>query len=372
MRKIAFLTGTRADYGKIKPIINGLIGTGKFEVYIFVTGMHLEKTYGETWKEIEKDGFANIYKFESSSVFMERGLAKTVEGFSVFIEILKPDLVFVHGDRPEALAGAITGSFTNTLVSHIEGGEVSGTIDELIRHAITKLSHIHFVANEKARMRLIQLGENPQTVFVVGSPDIDIMLSDTLPSLETVRSKYEIPASPYAIAIFHPVTTEVEGLEEHVFDFVKAMKKSGDPYIVIYPNNDPGAEVVLDVYDKTLRKDRYFRLFPSIRFEYFLTLLKYAKYIVGNSSVGIREAQVYGIPTVNIGTRQWNRCLDSSIINVDYGVEEIMKGIEQAKNLELEPSSAFGDGQSVRRICEALCQEDIWKVPIQKRFVDVI
>src|SRR6478609_6671196 len=160
-KKILFLTGTRADFGKIKSLISILENHSTFEVFVFVTGMHLQETYGYTLIEIERCGFGNIYTFENHTheTTMDLTLAKTIEGLSAYVKSCNPDMIVIHGDRVEALAGAIVGSLNNILVAHIEGGEVSGTIDELIRHAISKLSHVHFVANDAAKNRLIQMGE---------------------------------------------------------------------------------------------------------------------------------------------------------------------------------------------------------------------
>ncbi|HID25607.1 MAG TPA: UDP-N-acetylglucosamine 2-epimerase (hydrolyzing) [Thermoplasmata archaeon] len=204
-KKIVFLTGTRADFGKIKPLIQVLQGNEVFEIHIFVTGMHMNHKYGYTAQEVSKCGFKNIFQFinHEDSSHMDQTLAKTIEGFSYYINELQPDLIVVHGDRVEAMAGAIVGSLNNILVAHIEGGELSGTIDELIRHAVSKMSHLHLVANNEAAKRLEQLGEHKESVFVIGSPDLDIMTSDTLPSIESVKNFYEIPFESYAIVYWH-------------------------------------------------------------------------------------------------------------------------------------------------------------------------
>ncbi|HSD13283.1 MAG TPA: UDP-N-acetylglucosamine 2-epimerase, partial [Flavobacterium sp.] len=179
MRKILFLTGTRADFGKIKSLIQILENHHDFEVFVFVTGMHLLKEYGYTLLEIERCGFSNVHTFENHTheTTMDLTLAKTIEGLSSYVKTCEPDMIVIHGDRVEALAGAIVGSLNNILVSHIEGGEVSGTIDEFIRHSTSKMSHVHFVSNQQAKKRLIQMGELSESVFTIGSPDVDIMFS---------------------------------------------------------------------------------------------------------------------------------------------------------------------------------------------------
>jgi UDP-N-acetylglucosamine 2-epimerase (hydrolysing) len=159
--KVTFVTATRADFGKLKPLMQKLQDDERFEVRLFVTGMHMLSRYGSTWNEVQETGFGNLYKFinQNSSDSMDHVLAKTVSGLADYVMEIAPDMLVIHGDRVEALAGAAVGAFNNILTSHIEGGEVSGTVDELIRHAVTKLSHVHFVANDIAKQRLLQLGE---------------------------------------------------------------------------------------------------------------------------------------------------------------------------------------------------------------------
>ena len=169
---------------------------------------------------------------------MDRNLAKTIDGFSQYISHINPDLIVVHGDRVEALAGAKVGSLNNILVSHIEGGEVSGTIDELIRHSVTKMSHVHLVANNEAKKRLIQLGEFNESIFVLGSPDLDLMNESNLPSLKKVKNYYDIIFDDYAIAMFHPTTTEYKNVRVQAKSLVKALLESDTSYILIYPNSN--------------------------------------------------------------------------------------------------------------------------------------
>ena len=195
-------------------------------------------------------------------------LSKTIDGFSNYIKEIKPDLIVVHGDRVEALAGAITGSLNNILVAHIEGGEVSGTIDELIRHAVSKMSHVHFVANSVAKERLIQMGELEDSIFIIGSPDIDIMLSPKLPELKYVKKRYDVPFKEYAILLFHPVTTEQKKIPKQIKNIIDAVIESEENFIVVNPNNDLGTDYIFMEYER-LENNPRIRKFPSIRFEYF-------------------------------------------------------------------------------------------------------
>jgi UDP-N-acetylglucosamine 2-epimerase (hydrolysing) len=302
---------------------------------------------------------------------MDLTLAKTIEGLSAFIKTVPPDMIIVHGDRVETLAGAIVGSLNNILVAHIEGGELSGTVDELIRHSVSKLSHIHFVSNADAAKRLIQMGEKKSSIFTIGSPDIDVMFSDALPNLSNAQSYYQIPFDTYAIAMFHPITTEVAEMKHHANHFVAALLDDTHNYVVVFPNNDLGTNAILEAYKK-LENNTRFRIFPSLRFEYFLTLLKNAQYIIGNSSAGIREAPYYGIPIINIGTRQQNRAVHADIINVNYDKKSIAVALAIIDTHKVDSSNAdFGQGNSAQLFLESIEKESIWSINHQKQFRDI-
>lgn len=372
MKNILFLTGTRADFGKIKSLIHAVDQADSFQAFVFVTGMHLQPQYGYTLIEVQRCGFQNIHQFENHTdeATMDLTLAKTIQGLSQYVSTVKPDMIVIHGDRVEALAGAIVGALNNILVAHIEGGEISGTIDELIRHATSKMSHIHFVANEEAKKRLLQMGEIQESVFAIGSPDIDVMFSSDLPNLNEVKKYYEINFEHFAIAMFHPVTTEFETMHEYARNFVEALLQDNKNYIVVYPNNDLGSKLILEEYKK-LENNPRFRIFPSLRFEYFLTLLKNAQFIIGNSSAGIREAPYYKIPTINIGTRQNNRTNNSEIINTDYCASSITQALSQVNYTQLkELNLDFGKGNSTTLFLEILKQNQIWSLNHQKQFKD--
>ncbi len=372
IKKIAFLSGTRADFGKIKSLIQILEDDIHFEPFVFVTGMHLMQTYGYTLIEIERCNFSNVHAFKNHTceTTMDLTLAKTIQGFSNYIKEIQPDLIVVHGDRVEAMAGAIVGALNNILVAHIEGGELSGTVDELIRHSVSKMSHIHYVSNQNAKKRLIQMGELEKSIKIIGSPDVDIMFSSHLPTIDEVKKYYEIPFNNYALAMFHPVTTEYSKMEGYACNFVDALLKDDKNYVVIFPNNDLGSEKIIKAYNKLINNSR-FRIFPSVRFEYFLTLLKNSNFIVGNSSAGIREAPYYGIPTINIGSRQKNRSLHSHITNVSYESDNIVEALKTNHELVEKDTKTFGIGNSSQLFLESLLDKSIWTLNTQKHFVDI-
>ena len=370
--KIIFLTGTRADFGKMKSIILLLKKNKLFSIEIFVTGMHLIKRYGYTINEIKKLGINNIYTFNNQKTNdqMDVCLSKTIKGFSSLVKKRKPNLIIVHGDRLEALAGAIVGLFNNILVARIEGGEVSGTVDESIRHSISKLSHLHFVSNLSSKKRLIQLGEKKSKIFVIGSPEIDIMNSKNLPSINEVKKIYKIGFIKYSILIFHPVTTEYNQLSKQIRILIKALKLSGRQYVAISPNNDKGSKFIFNEYRK-LKKNKNFLIFPSMRFEFFLTLLKNCEFIIGNSSAGVREAPYYGIPTINLGSRQNARFNSYSIKNIVFDEELIIKSINSLdKTNKIKKQKYFGAGNSALRFRRIILKKNFWKTKIQKKFMD--
>tara|TARA_E500000178_G_scaffold329363_1_gene360208 strand:- start:12614 stop:13747 length:1134 start_codon:yes stop_codon:yes gene_type:complete len=373
-KKIVLITGTRADFGKIKSVIQKLLDSN-FDIKIFITGMHLDKKYGFTYNEVKKNfptkilhKFINYSRGESQDII----LANTINGFNKLLNKFRPNLVIVHGDRIEALAGAISASLNNFLTMHIEGGELTGTIDEHLRHSISKLSHLHIVTNFIAKRRLIKkLGENPKSIFVCGSPDIDIMKKSTLPNINDVKKRYSIPFKNYAIILFHPVTTELGNIKNYTNLLIRNCIKSNKKFVVIYPNNDPGNQEILRLYNLRIKKNKNFKLLKSMRFEYFLTLLKNSRLIIGNSSAGIIEAPVYGIPTINLGSRQNNRANQTkSIANIDFTSVKLHQKINYLYGKKYKKRSIFGDGSSAKKIINILKSKNIWNTSVQKIFND--
>lgn len=372
MKKIVFVTGTRADYGKLKSLIIKLQKNSEFRILVFVTGMHNLNRYGNTYLELMKDKIQNLYRFENqkNDDGMDTIVSKTIIGFRKYILSKKPDLIVVHGDRVETLACAIVGSINNIKVAHIEGGELSGTIDEVLRHSISKLCNFHFVTNISAKKRLIQMGELPSSIFVIGSPDVDLILRKDLPKIRDVKKKYQISFSTYGIAIFHPVTNEVDDLKYQIKIFIKSLIKSDLNFVLIYPNNDLGTDIIIREYKKI--KSNKIKIFPSIRFEYYLTLLKNSNFIVGNSSSGIMEAPYFGVPTINLGTRQLNRVNLDSIANSEIKLSKINNLlIKYSTKKRFKKIKFFGKGNSEKKFIEILNKRRIWSCTKQKQFKEI-
>ena len=370
MKKILFVTGTRADFGKLKSLIKSVEKEPALENHIFVTGMHTLKEFGDTKTEVFKSGFNNIHVYMNQVIEepMDLVLANTINGFGRFIRDLSPDLVVVHGDRVEALGATVSAAINNILVAHIEGGEQSGSIDESIRHAISQFAHIHFVTNEFAKEKLISFGENSDSIHIIGSPDLDIISRASEVDIGIIKNRYEIYFDEYAIVLFHPVTTELSQLRTKTKTFVQSLIDSGLNFVVIQPNNDSGFRDILDEYSLLLNNPR-FKIFPSIRFEYFIELLKNSKFIIGNSSAGIHEAPFIGIPSINVGNRQYNRFTYPTILNVDFDRFSILEAINKSSTINIEGTDFFGDGKSAQRFIDILLSASFWSTPLQKEFV---
>ena len=375
IKRVLFITGTRADYGKIKSLMKRMDASPEYEVYVYVSGMHLLAKYGSTYKEVLKDKYQNVHVAfgQQYTQNMSYNMGNVLMSLSAYVEQISPDMILVHGDRIDALAGAVTGALNNILVAHIEGGEISGTIDDSIRHAVSKFAHLHFVCNEEAKNRIIQLGEPQENIYVIGSPDIDVMMGEELPDIEEVKQYYDIEFDKYGIFMYHPVTTEVDELQEHMDEIVAALKASQKKFVVIYPNNDLGTDIILRKIGRELEGEENFRVFPSIRFEYFLTLLKKASVIIGNSSACIRESGFYGIPAIDIGTRQQGRYSIRKLKNIQHVTEnrdEILAAIENVGKYQVQCQS-FGKGNSTELFLDVLGKQTIWNSDVQKKFVDL-
>ena len=345
MRRLLFVTGTRADWSKMAPLVRAAREAEDFEVTVFATGQHLDDRWGRTVVEIEREFEGEpwaVYRVPNGAGHSMDQLTQTLSGMhSLVRSIGRPDMVLVHGDRMEPFAAAqvATAQEPPILVGHIEGGELSGTVDEGIRHAITKLAHVHFVANEDAFERLRSMGEWRQAIHIIGSPEVDVMCGE-LPSMAEVRGHYDLPIGEYGILIYHPVATldgETQAL--HASAAVRGCKEQWDlDWIVLEPNSDPGREHVVRALDEMPGRYR----FPSMRHPHFLRLLQGAEVVVGNSSTGVREAPVYGVPSVDIGPRQQGRVSQIPTV-VQAGPGSVVQSIRRARQMERVPTAPFGD-----------------------------
>ncbi|MDP2417311.1 MAG: UDP-N-acetylglucosamine 2-epimerase [Hydrogenophaga sp.] len=367
-KRLLFVTGTRADYGKLEPLAHAA-QQAEFAISFFITGMHMMRRYGETRLEVKRFPGADFFEFvnQREGDAQDFILSKTILGFSDFVHEHRPDLVIIHGDRVEALAAAIVCAMKYIPSAHIEGGEVSGTIDESIRHCNTKLCATHFVSSEAARARVLALGESPDSVYNIGSPELDTHARPSGVSIEEVKARYAIPFDEYGIAVFHPVTSEADSIGAQAASLFGRLEASGKCFVVIAPNNDPGTEDIFAVLER-LPKER-FRFIPSMRFNYFSELMKNAAVMVGNSSAGVREAPFLGLPSLDVGTRQMNRAQSPSIqVCSAYEIEVVDRFLAECWAQCLPSDDLFGSGDSAARFAAVLLSPGYWGRPAQKVF----
>ena len=361
--KIACMTGSRADYPRVESVLREI--DARMELKLIVTGMHLLKKFGYTVKEIEFDiaAYVEMYDDDDSPYGMAKAAARCCGGMADALEEIKPDLLLLTSDRVETLATATAAALMNIPTAHIQGGEVSGTIDESIRHAVTKLAHIHFPATGTAARRIIKMGEDPKNVYPVGCPYLDTIRTMEYKSKEELAFTYGFdPTLPLVIFIQHPVTTEYDRVAEQMGISIEALKRLRRVEIIaIYPNVDAGGrKIVLTLKDK-------FRLFQNINHVDFLSLLKHADVMVGNSSAGIREAPSFNLPVVNIGTRQNDRLRAGNVVDVPHDGEAITEAIRKAlSGGKVNVKNPYGDGYSAKRIVDILEKVE---VSVQKRYV---
>lgn len=376
-RKIAYITGSRADYGIIKTVLKAIKLEKNLELEIIATGMHLMNEFGMTVNDIIGDGY-QVHNLEvtyrnDSRESMALFIGDLIKELTYKIEEIHPDIILLLGDRGEMLAGAIVGVYLGIPVAHIHGGEVTETVDEYARHAITKLSNIHFPATEESRKRIIKMGENPSNVFVSGAPGLDEVLSGPFFGSEELSKKYGLDISkPLIILALHPVSENIDGAPIQMRHTLEAIKELGYPTIVIYPNSDAGGREMIKVI-KEFENIPYIKTFKNIQRKEFLSLLKISTVIVGNSSSGIIEAPSFGIPTVNIGNRQAGRERGNSIIDVDYDKAKIMEKIKKSiedQNFRESIKTAdnlYGDGKSGEKIAKILATINLNEKILRKK-----
>ncbi len=364
MKKIMIITGSRGEWGYIRPILKLIKEREDVEAVLVVTNMHLLPAYGNSYKEIENDGFHIDYKVHMSldgysHVTQAKSLGLFLSSMPDIIENEKPNWILLAGDRGEQLMGAIAGAYTYTPVAHIQAGEVSGNIDNMTRHAIGKLVHLHFASNQDAADRLIKLGEEAFRVHNVGAPQIDEMVSAQYTPLPDIEEKLCVSLKEgYLLGVMHPVTEEADKAEKQAEIFIKALNHFSFPKVIILPNNDAGSNGVKRAIQE-YRQGEYY-MYANLKREDYLGLLKNTRCIVGNSSSGLLEAPTFKVPAVNIGRRQNMRFRGINVIDVPFEKEMVIEAINKAISREFrnylkkECVNPYGDGHSSERILDLL------------------
>lgn len=378
MRKVAYVTGTRADYGLFSEPLKRIREHPDLELALIVTAMHLEPEFGLTVREIEEDGIPIAARIRSLGAKdtggdQARSIANALLGITDALEELRPDVVIVLGDRGEMLAGAIAAAHLNLPVAHVHGGEVSGTVDELVRHAITKLSHLHFAATDDAAQRIVRLGELPEHVHVVGASGLDYLRRfEPIPDAVLAADVGIDLARPFVIFTQHPVSAESADAADQMELSLQALAQSDVQVVATYPNADAGGRAMIEVLDRW--RDRpWLRVFPSLGQRRFASLLKKSSAMVGNSSSGIIEAPFFGLPAVNIGGRQAGRLRAENVIDTGYDLEAIRSAIACAlgdETFQRRARSAhnpYGDGHAGERIVKILASPEVGPELIDKR-----
>lgn len=362
-RRIAVITGSRGEWGYIRPVLRLIEQDPDLDYAIIATNMHLLPEFGMSVHEIERDGFRVderlFMTFDGyTSVTMTKSLACLLLELPTVLQRITPDIVLLAGDRGEQLMGAIAGVHLRIPVAHIQAGELSGNVDGIVRHAITKLAHIHFAANGEFAERVRRMGEQEFRIHITGAPLVDELVNGQVAPPEELRSRYRLePDARLILAVQHSVTEEEEEAGAQVAETLHALIDVGWPTILIYPNADAGSELIRKELGRNKRPHiRFFRNLPR---RDYLGLMKIADVILGNSSSGIMEAPTFGTPCVNVGRRQNGRPQASNVINVNYSRDDILAAIREATSPERiavakAAVNLYGDGRASERIVQVL------------------
>lgn len=384
MKTITVLTATRAEYGLLSPIIHALKACDEFEVKIVVTGAHLSPEFGLTYQEILTDGYEIDKKIEillsadtPSSISKSMGLAMI--GFADYFEEHRPDALLVLGDRYETLAVCCAAMNARIPIVHLYGGETTeGAVDEAIRHAITKMSYLHLTSTEEYRKRVIQLGENPERVFTVGSIGIENIFNKKLMTKKELEHSLNfLLDQPYAVVTFHPVTLDGCGVEIQVKHLLRALSKNETmKYIITKSNADTSGRIMNQMIDEYAASHSNVYATESLGVTRYLSALKYADMVIGNSSSGLVEAPSFGIPTINIGDRQKGRLKAGSVIDSMPEFSSICKAIEKAGSEEFKSvarmvSNPYGDGNTSEKIVTAIKNMMKETIDLKKKFYSI-
>lgn len=384
---ICVLTTTRADYGILRPLLLALSEDGSLDLRLLVTGTHLSEDFGMTVREIEADGFsidARISILENGSDApgaMSHSMARAIEGFGSYFQDCRPALLVVLGDRYETFAVCAAAVSACIPIAHLHGGETTeGAMDECFRHCITKMSYLHFTAAEPYRRRVIQLGEDPARVFNVGGLGVENALHTDFLTPEQLESDLRFPLlqKPYVVTTFHPVTLEPGSAEAQLEELLAAIASREDLHFLITKSNaDTGGQCInerLDIFEK---EHSHCHVVASLGMRRYMSALKYALCVLGNSSSGLLEAPSFGIPTINIGDRQRGRIQAESVLNCRPEREDILRALERACSPDFRKKAAaarnpYGDGNTSGRILEMIKRTLLsGSLDLEKRFYDI-
>ena len=382
-RKICVVTGSRADYGLLRWVMQGIKDDPRLNLQVIATGMHLSPTFGLTYRMIEEDGFRVDAKVEilgssDSPAAIAESMALALTGTAKALSELKPDLVVVLGDRFEIFAATAAALVSKIPIAHLHGGETTtGAFDEAFRHSITKMSHLHFVATDEYRSRVIQLGENPKSVYLVGGVGIDSIKNLTLLSKEELEAQLGIEFGAKSLLItFHPVTLDAESPEHQMKELLAALSHLHDTTLIFtMPNADTGGHVLIKMIEEFVGQNENAKVFTSLGQLKYLSCISHVDGVVGNSSSGITEVPTFKKGTINVGDRQLGRIQAASVINCEPKEKDIERAIKTLYSLDFEQNLAaiknpYGEGGASSRVVKALKEASL-KGIIKKTFYDL-
>lgn len=364
IKKIAYISGTRADFGLMTPILSAIQKSKKLDLQIYATGIHLMPEFGKTVNQVKKE-FPKVISvnamFETDDKFgMAKFTGKFLDNLTRELKKNRPDFVLTLGDRIEMLCTATVCLYLGIPTVHIHGGEKTSTVDEVARHAITKLSHLHFPATKESAERIKKMGEEDWRIYVIGAPALDTILNEKLPSRKELFSKIGFDQKKKFILVTqHPVSEEIEDADRQMKETLAAVKKFNLPIIVTYPHADPGGRKIIEVIEKE-KDNPLFHIFPSLEYKQFLALERETAVWIGNSSGAMIESSSFKTPVVNIGTRQLGRQRGTNIIDVGYDRNEIAKAIHKSLNDKkylaklAKTTNPWGDGKTGPRVAKIL------------------
>lgn len=385
IKTIAVITATRAEYGLLRPIIKGLQEYEDLDVRVIATGAHLSPEFGLTYKDIEADGIVIDEKVEMlMSSDSPEGISKSMGlctiGFAGYFSRRKPDLLLVLGDRYETIAVCCAAMNFRIPIAHMHGGETTeGAVDEAIRHAITKLSYLHFTSTQEYRKRVIQLGENPERVFCTGAIGVENALNHPLLSKDELEKSLGASLKkPFSVVTFHPVTLEGNSAKEQCSALLEACAARDDiQFIFTKANADADGRVINDMIDQFVQDYPNGLAFTSLGLQRYLSALNLCDFVMGNSSSGLLEAPSFGVPTINIGNRQRGRLQASSVLNCEPRIEEICDAIEKAmspvfQRIAKQTINPYGDGRTSDKIISCI-REFMFnnEIDLKKKFFDL-
>ena len=358
MKKICVCIGYKSDYTWVKSVLEAIQAHPELELQLCVNSVHGFIWYDDFLNSITEDGFKIDYGIPSlvgtrTMTAMGQSIALGIIQYQTALYALRPDILLAIGDRFETLSPVIAAAFHNIPIAHIGGGERTGTIDESTRHAISKYANLHFVANMDASKRLVAMGEDPCTVFVTGSPVVDL--------LKRFKPKSHYDTGDYLLVMQHPVTTESRVAGQQIRETLEAIRRVGMRTYLWYPNIDGGASLMVRAIDEFLEEnDLDIKLFNHMDYGMYLGMLYYCACFITNSSSGIREAGYFGVPVINLGTRQQCRLRGKNVIDVPHDREKITKATHWAiTQSRFEPEELYGDGNAGKRIADILAITEI-------------